>query len=436
MARLALGGAVIAALLGGCNSPAGEAPTARATAESRAQPGPSATGAPSTTAAASGAGSAAPAPGVPGSAAPAPSGGASSGPSAAAAPSAAPEAPPVAACGTPAVQLPFTGPALLSASGGEVKVVFDDAGVPRLATPPAPPTKGDKLALADPAKKATSPACVRAGDKFACVDTSGSIHRSIEDGRDDKVIAQARPGAPISAAKLGSSHVVVAFLGDRKTTEGAVTLAFAALDDQTPMLLSEEGSGATYVAVTSSGDRVIAAYVDARRAMTPVHAREVRLATNGKLEFGKDAVAFVGEGADARTSCSLVNGAAGPMALVPIGDGAKFGMAAVQLGLKPADDAPTTWSTYPNGCTPAPLAATGEFPAKVARVRPITRDPKSRRTLELGDLDAGGAFTPICTLWEASTFRDVAVARDARGSVWVAFTDGDGSWLVRHGPKP
>jgi hypothetical protein len=356
--------------------------------------------------------------------------------SASAAPStsAGAEAPAVAGCETPAVQLAFTGPALLWTSGGEVRVVFDDVGAPRTVTPATAPTKGGRLVFDGEAKKATSPACVRAGERFVCADTSGSLHRSGEDGKDDKVIAKARPGAPISATSLGK-HTIVGFLGDRKTTEGAVTLAFAALDDETPALLSEEGSGATYVALSTTGERVIAAYVDARRAMTPVHARELSIGPNNKLVFGKDAVAFIGEGADARTPCSLVKGPTGPLALLPIGDGSKFGMAAIKLGLTPADDAPTTWSAYPNGCTPAPLAATGELPAKVARVRPITRDPKSKRTLELGDLDAAGDFTPICTLWEAHTFRDVAVARDARDAIWISFTDGDGTWLVRRPGK-
>ncbi|HVY49218.1 MAG TPA: hypothetical protein VHB21_25180, partial [Minicystis sp.] len=257
-----------------------------------------------------------------------------------------------------------------------------------------------------------------------------------EGGADDHVVASARRGGPIAAAEIGEGHAVVAVLGDRKTTEGAVTLAFAALDDEPPVLLSEEGSGATFVALAPHQGRVLAAYVDARRAMTPVHARELRVDDGGKLGLGGDAVAFIGEGGDAQTSCTLVASGEGALALVPIGDGRGFGMAAVRVGLPPVDDAPTTWSPYPNGCTPAPIAATGTFPAKVARVRPATKDPSSKRALELGEVDAAGAFTPICTVAEARSVRDVAVAEDAHHVVWVAYTDGRGTWLVRRAPRP
>ena len=102
------------------------------------------------------------------------------------------------------------------------------------------------------------------------------------------------------------------------------------------------------------------------------------------------------------------------------------------IGATPTDDAPTSWSRYPNGCTPAPLAATHAFPAKVARARPSNRAPDSRRVLELGDLDAAGGFTSRCAIADAGSFSDVSIEVDGNGVAWVAFTDGLGTWLARH----
>ncbi|HEY4119322.1 MAG TPA: hypothetical protein VGM56_15755 [Byssovorax sp.] len=340
---------------------------------------------------------------------------------------------PLEACGVGLAQLPFTGPAALVREGDDVRVVFNDKGVARAATVGAAPDAGTRAALDGTPTRATSPACARAATAWFCAEPTGTIHRQSLGGDGDKVVAQGRPGAPLAAAELGGGHAVVAFLADRKTTEGAVTLAFAAVDDAPPTLLSEEGSGATYVALAPHDGKALAAYVDARRAMTPVHARELSIDAKGKLTLGKDAVPFVGEGSDARTPCALVGGGDSLVGLVPIGDGAVgFGMASVRIGATPSDDAPTSWSRYPNGCTPAPLAATRAFPAKVARARPSNKAPDSRRVLELGDLDAAGGFTSRCAIADAGSFSDVSIEVDGKGVAWIAFTDGKGTWLARH----
>ncbi|MEZ4309492.1 MAG: hypothetical protein R3F14_15760 [Polyangiaceae bacterium] len=112
---------------------------------------------------------------------------------------------------------------------------------------------------------------------------------------EDKVVARGRKGTSVAAAVAGG-HTFYAFLANQKTTEGVIVRAFAAVDDETPIPLSEEGSGATYVGLVGRGADVLAMYIDARTALTPVHARTLR--AGARLERGADAVVFIGAGAD------------------------------------------------------------------------------------------------------------------------------------------
>ena len=105
---------------------------------------------------------------------------------------------------------------------------------------------------------------------------------------------------------------------------------------------------------------------------------------------------------------------------------------------EPATDSPVTWSDYPNGIDPAPIAATVDASASarayVARIRPSAPKFGSPRVLELGALDATGAFTSLGIAPTQGEPRDVAIAPDvatgASGFV-LAFTDSAGGWSER-----
>lgn len=365
-------------------------------------------------------------------------------------------APPIAATGDLCrlsrgpIQLSFTGaPALWPGEADQdPHIVFNRDGVPRAVTLPAPAAgppkkapapkagevkKPERLALAEPAERATTPGCAAAGAFLFCVDKAGAVHRTSLAGEGDKVVAQARPGAPFSATMMGA-HVLYAFLGDRKTTEGTTTLAFAGIDDAAPITLSEEGSGATFVSLATRGEEAVAMYVDARRAMTPVHARVLTATT--KLTLGPDAVVFVGEGSDGRVSGALARGGGGgELALLPAFKDVKdFGMAAIRIDEQPHDDSAATWSMYPAGIDGAVIAATqGVWPVRVLRSRPATSDTKGKKVLELGELDAAGVFKPLCAVAESSAFADPALLVDRAGALWIAYTDADGTWIERRG---
>jgi hypothetical protein len=115
-------------------------------------------------------------------------------------------------------------------------------------------------------------------------------------------------------------------------------------------------------------------------------------------------------------------------------DDKDFGMVAIRVDEQPRDDAAATWSTYPGAIDRAPLAATqGAWPIRVLRVRPATADPRGKKVLELGELDAAGVFRASCGVAEGAAFADLAVAVDRQGGVWLAYTDGEGTWIERRG---
>jgi hypothetical protein len=350
------------------------------------------------------------------------------------------------------IQLSFTGPVTLlpGTAGGDPRVVFNRDGVPHAVTLPAPkkdppPAKSaaaktadagapERLSLGEPAERATSPGCAAAGAWIFCVDKAGGVHRSTVSGEASSVVAQARAGAPLAATTIAGSHVAYAFLADRKTSEGAMTMAFAALDDATPVQLSEEGSGATFVALAPRGEEAVAMYIDARRVLTPVHARV--LTAPGKLALGPDAVVFVGSGTDGRTPAALARGGAGHhLVLLPMDkDERTFGMAAIRIEEQPRDDASAVWSTYPAGMDRAAIAATqGTWPIRALRTRPKDAQPNARAVLELGELDAAGAWKSLCTVAEGASFVDPAIVVDQAGALWIAYTDAEGTWIERRG---
>lgn len=346
------------------------------------------------------------------------------------------------------IQLPFRGPVAMHLDADAPpdtppQVIFNRNGAPHAATIPKTPSpvasasasakagKPERLALTDPPERATVPACIPAGKALFCADENGGIHRTPRAGGSSTLVAQARSGASLAASTIGD-HTVFAFLADRKTSEGAVTLAFAGVDDNTPELLSEEGSGATFVTLVPRRDTVVAVYIDARRALTPVHARVLRYET--KLDIGPDAVLFVGEGTDGRTGTALAQAPGGGVfALFPIyKDVTNFGLAAIRVDDVPRVDADVTWSSYPAGIDAPPVAAAVGAPSRVARVRPASASPDDKtRVLELGDLEGAGAFKPLCTAVEGKVLKDPSLLVDGAGTTWLVYTDADGTWIDR-----
>lgn len=335
-----------------------------------------------------------------------------------------PEAPPRAA---PAAKAP--------GDRAAAKAPGDKAGAPAPGDKAgaATPDVLTRVRQKEPAERATAPGCVLAGGFVHCMARSGDIHRATLTGDGDAVIAAGRPGSSLAATMLGG-RPLLGFLADRKTSEGVVTLAFASLDGGPATQVSEDGSGATFITLAPRGEKVVAMYIDARRALLPLHARVIGEGS-GRLHVGTDAVLFVGDGTEGRPIGALALGESGPtFGLLPtFKDVTTFGVAAIRIDEQPRDDAPVTWSTLPGGLDRAPIAATqGVTPVRIALVRPAVNE-KAKRVLELGEIDPSGAYKPLCVAAESTKFSDVSLTADKFGTVWLAYTDAEGTWIERRG---
>ena len=319
---------------------------------------------------------------------------------------------------------------------------------PATLLPKAPPPAPTLLASSSPssaqAPSATAiaeedrsrlPACAIADGFTFCVDGEGQIHRRKKGSDDDKVIAKGRKGTVVAAAAQGG-HTFYAFLANQRTTEGLIARAFVGLDDETPIPLSEEGSGATFVGLVARDHDVLAMYIDARTALTPVHARTLR--AEGRLVRGSDAVVFVGGGADGHVRGAVGRSHDGPALLFVTGsrDDKDFGVVTIVVDGEPKDDLPGKWSIYPAAITTSPLAATtGKSPVRLARVRPESKEPDAGQVLDLGHVDRAGAFAEKCVVTKASSLSDVSLAVDEKGALWVAYTSKQGTFVEQRGPS-
>jgi hypothetical protein len=338
------------------------------------------------------------------------------------------------------VRQPFTGPARLEIVGRSLRVVTHRNGTPAFADvplePPGAPVK-PPVSTDDVAPPVSSPPCAVAGNYTFCVDEEGAVHRYRADGSDPRIVARARPGSPLSAALLGGAGAperpVVAYIADRKTTEGITSEAYVFAEGDTPRRISEDGSGATFVAIAQQGERVAALMLDARVAMTPVHVRWLAIVEQ-QVKVGPDAVVFIGGSAERRTLAALATSASPPVVfgVLPIAREVDFGMVVIPVDDPPREDVAGVWSMYPNGLDPAPIAATAfTSPIRVARVRPIEVAARSDRGLELGQLDAQGNFASLGFVTTGRSIRHLSIASDRFGALWISYTDDRGSWLER-----
>jgi hypothetical protein len=334
------------------------------------------------------------------------------------------------------VEQPLTGPIALVESGAVMEVVGHKNGVVKSTTFPVEPIAGSKptgrKALGATAEKASRPPCAVTGPLSFCPDANGDVHRALRAKGGDAVVAATDPGSRITAAQLGG-RAVLGYLTARTTTEGRVSEAFARLDDQEPVRISESGSGATEVVFTSRGDEIVALMIDARRAMSPVHAR-ILTVKNNKLAVGPDNVVYVGGGSDHQMRAALVTDSKGnTFGLLPTAAEEGFGLVSIRIDTPPKMEEPHVTSLYPNGLDFSAVAAThGVEPMVVIRVRPATRDISSQRLLEIGKLEAqSGAFTSLGFIPTTGAIPYLALEADHFGAVWIAYVDGNSTWLER-----
>ncbi len=338
------------------------------------------------------------------------------------------------------VELPIHAPSRVVVRGERVDVLQDDDGRPHVVSFTAGPFPASAPVSLPPARepaegvvaKGLRLQCAIAGELAFCPDRSGAIHRAGLAGDGDRIVASGRVGTQVAAGALGGVHTALAYLASRKTTEGWVSEAWLAVDDDPPVRLSEDGSGATAVDLAARGASLFALTIDARAALTAMHVRPVVYERGARL--GDDAVVFVGGPGDRQTEGTLALPPAGAgWALLPIArDISDFGLAVVRVDDPPRVDEPTAWSMYPNGLDPAPVAVAWRSAGMwVARVRPQTSEPGSARVLELGDVGADGAFVAHDTVATADSPSELSLAVGPHGDLWLAWLDASGSWVER-----
>jgi hypothetical protein len=345
------------------------------------------------------------------------------------------------------IELPVRGAAAIVVHADRVDAILDDDGRPRVASYPiAGPTPAERES-ASGGGPAGAPAglrvaCAPAGDVAFCPDKTGAIHRARITGEGDRIVASGRTGSRIAAAVIGGNHTALAYIAARKTTEGWVSEAWLAVDDEPPLRLSEDGSGATTIDLVPRGSALIALYVDARTALTALHARPVAYDHGARL--GDDVVVFVGGPGERHTTAVAALPPSGPgWALLPIArDISDFGLAVVRLEDPLRVDEPVVWSMYPNGLDPAPIAAAlgggreardggGGARTWVVRARPQSAEASAPRILELGEVLTDGSFAALDVVPTSGAPSEARLTPGAQGDLWLSWIDGSGSWLER-----
>ena len=195
--------------------------------------------------------------------------------------------------------------------------------------------------------------------------------------------------------------------------------------------LSSDGSGASNVALVPSRSGLVAIMLDARSAMSPVHARTILVREKGPAELGPDVVVFVGPSPEGRTELAATTGNDGPVAFLPFAPNtSSFGLASLSIGHEPHLDAKVQWRMYPNGLDPAPVAA-AELCGRtwVAYVRPAEALPGSPHVLLLAPV-VSGVFGPEISAAQGFDFATVSLAPRDEGGAWLVWV-GNGRSFMR-----
>jgi hypothetical protein len=229
----------------------------------------------------------------------------------------------------------------------------------------------------------------------------------------------ARDGTRASAAQIAGQSVA-AYIAREGRDETLVARLWA--ENKPPVTVSPAGSAANSVSLASDGRDLVVVSLEGRTAMSPLHARTVRMPA---VSLDQDVVVWVGGTAQSMTELTAVRGATNVVwAFLPIErDVTTFGLARIQVALPPRMAAETNWRVYPNGLDPAPVAAaTICGRAAVLYVRPSEKAPRSPQELHLALVEKAGlgASTVVAT---SGGFVDVSLAALDGGALVVYVAD-------------
>lgn len=227
---------------------------------------------------------------------------------------------------------------------------------------------------------------------------------------------------PLPGKALAPIPKTVAYVV-RPEKEDGLLVAKLWIEGQESPVLTAEGNSTHSVALVHTDDGVLALSVQARMAMTPVHARRVRF-PSGHALLGDDTVVWVGGGIQSLTEMTLVPTETNLVGLIPHERSmSEFGIARLDIGLSPTMDTPTSWVLYPNGIDPAPVAAARLCGEPVyLYAQPETPAPDSPQELVVRALsDASGSRS--LRVASSKVFYFVSMAEVPGGALVVWVTD-------------
>jgi hypothetical protein len=199
--------------------------------------------------------------------------------------------------------------------------------------------------------------------------------------------------------------------------------------------LTEDGAGASSVALVLQKTGWTVLTLDGRSAMTPLHARRVTSKGNG-VTLGADLVAWIGASAQATTEVFAAATDDDVWAFVPIEqDVTHFGLAQIEIGKEPRLDVPASFTSYPNGLNTAPAAAAsicGRTTAVFAQPESAAANaPQELRIAAIGKdgLEAGEVVA------KARSFADASLAQVTGGGLLV-YNAEHRTWAVSLRCKP
>jgi hypothetical protein len=272
----------------------------------------------------------------------------------------------------------------------------------------------------------TAPPAVTARSRAYWISKGKLVRRALAPaaGPIESLASDAEDGTRVAAHAAAGRDVVayVARPASAKAERRArIWVEGAGADAPKTYDLSDEGAGASSVALAGAGARLWAVSLDERAAMSPLHARTIDLAQAGPPGIGPDVVVWVGPSCEVHTE--IVLGAPGgePVVIAPLArDATSFGLFAVPIGREPHMDSTPIFTPYPNGNDPAPVAVAEACAATwVAYVRPAAAAPDSPSVLAVAPLD-GAAIGAEIVAAEASRILSVSLA----GAALVFWADG------------
>ncbi len=276
-------------------------------------------------------------------------------------------------------------------------------------------------------------------------DASGSMHSYWIEGKElirhkitpegkleeqEVVLHDAVVGTSPSALRVGGRDVVAYMaLGNKRNAERHARLW---VEGGGILDLSPEGSGASSVFLVPVGEgQVIAMWLDARQAMTPVHARrfEVREKTTA---IAADDVVFVGGPPEGYPELIGIRSGGSAAGMLPLATDKGFALHNILVDWK--GNTTVAALEYPNGMDIAPVAgATACGRSIVMYTRPETKEPGAPQVLELATLGTNGSVDVEEVAAYPGQVLELSAGAINENTVWVVYTANAKSFALRIG---